>query len=1484
MATIRELRTKFEGTAKGLKSTIQGVRKDLSSIGTESEKATKKANRSFDEFQKNINNVDTSLKKLDKMDGFKRLQSSIKNARDEVQKYGKISETTLKSLQKNIAASETRFDKMGDSQRENFRDVEAAINETKRELNTLAAEGVISMKVLGAAANDAADEIDDIGNNNGFGDLTDDVADLNGELGDTKVRLKDTNRELEGTESGMDKLRGVVLDTNIVVRALRMSLVALVPAAVPVFATLTTSAMGFVSSLGAGVAGLGGFAAVAIPSLTSVFEATEELEKAQEKYNEAATDEERDKALEELNQIYAGLTEGQLKAVKALQEFKDNFADFRKQYDDPVANIFAKSLDTVMNLLQMFSPVIDSTIEGINNLMSGFDRSLQTKDIESFFGFLSSRAGPSIEAFGQSFGYVLRGVLNLMTAFAPQGQAMEQGLLNLTERFSEWTSNLQYTKGFQEFLDYSAATAPLVLGLFSNLWDILVNVSKLLAPVGHGMLIVLNYVTAGLSKLTEFANNVKNVLASLLSDNKAEGASILAQMGFDDKTIQMFIRAAQLIEININRIRTAVASMFSDDKGAAKDLLQQLGLSDEAINSILYMADLIRSAISNIPAAFDVAVALGKTAVNNFMRIFDTIYPYIAPLLSEIVSFVGGIVAQIVDFWKSDGQQIIEAAKNAFNFILSIVKFVMPAVMAVINTVWGSIKNIIQGGLNVIKGAIQLFTGIFTGDFSKMWEGIKNIFFGAIELIWGWINLTFIGRILKGVKLLFTGFKTAALAGWAAIKNLFSGNLGAIVGNLSTAWTTAWNATKTAFTSIWTFLRDTFNTLKALFTGTFNFFKTVLTTSWNAIWNTTKTVFNGIWNFLKGIFNFLRNTFNTAFNAYFRLVTTIWTRIWNTTKTVFNEIWNFLKSIFNFLKTTFTTAFNTYFRLVNTIWNRIWSVTKSVFQSVWNFLKGIFNTVRDFISGRVSSIYNSVKGAWDNIYSKTKSAFKNVYNTVKDWFGKIVDRAKELPGKIGDGIGKMKDKVTGGIKKVINSMTDILGKGVNGVIGGVNWVLEKLHVPEDKWVDTWDVPKYAKGTKGHPGGPAIVGDGRGSNAGQELIQTPDGKVALTPDTDTLMNLPKGSTVVSAKETRKLLDEIPAYANGISGKISGAISGIAKKGKGLYEVGKEKLSSFKDTASSTASAVKEGVKKGAKKIKDVAFNIWDYATNPGKLLKLAMKTLGFEIPTIPKPFGEAGKEAFSLATKGAHDFIRKKFDDFGSFDSNAPGNVKGWISAAISRTGVPTSWLGPLTTIAMKESGGRTGPSTINNWDINAKRGTPSMGLMQTIRPTFEAFKAKGWNDIMNPMHNAAAAINYIKSRYGNVHNVPGIRALREGRKYVGYADGGIVDTAQLAWIAEGGWAESIISHDPAKRARSQALWEETGYNLGFFDDYIPNLKDIVDMSGLERLGQQQVTLLMQLLDKDSDLYVDGKKLGKLIEKYVTEQQNRKKGRGGRFAT
>ena len=53
------------------------------------------------------------------------------------------------------------------------------------------------------------------------------------------------------------------------------------------------------------------------------------------------------------------------------------------------------------------------------------------------------------------------------------------------------------------------------------------------------------------------------------------------------------------------------------------------------------------------------------------------------------------------------------------------------------------------------------------------------------------------------------------------------------------------------------------------------------------------------------------------------------------------------------------------------------------------------------------------------------------------------------------------------------------------------------------------LPKYAKGTDYHKGGLAVVGDG-GKN---ELVIDPSGKMFVTPATDTIMNLPKGSKVL-----------------------------------------------------------------------------------------------------------------------------------------------------------------------------------------------------------------------------------------------------------------------------------------------------------------------------------------------------------------------------------
>ncbi|GEC04385.1 hypothetical protein SSP24_20400 [Streptomyces spinoverrucosus] len=100
------------------------------------------------------------------------------------------------------------------------------------------------------------------------------------------------------------------------------------------------------------------------------------------------------------------------------------------------------------------------------------------------------------------------------------------------------------------------------------------------------------------------------------------------------------------------------------------------------------------------------------------------------------------------------------------------------------------------------------------------------------------------------------------------------------------------------------------------------------------------------------------------------------------------------------------------------------------------------------------------------------------------------------------------------------------------------------------------------------------------------------------------------------------------------------------------------------------------------------------------------------------------------------------------------NLDGWIREALSimkAKGIPGSYHGLHKNI-MRESSGN--PNAINNWDINARNGIPSKGLLQVIPPTFKAYHVPGtsWN-IYDPVANITAAANYAADRYGSIDNV-----------------------------------------------------------------------------------------------------------------------------------
>lgn len=98
-------------------------------------------------------------------------------------------------------------------------------------------------------------------------------------------------------------------------------------------------------------------------------------------------------------------------------------------------------------------------------------------------------------------------------------------------------------------------------------------------------------------------------------------------------------------------------------------------------------------------------------------------------------------------------------------------------------------------------------------------------------------------------------------------------------------------------------------------------------------------------------------------------------------------------------------------------------------------------------------------------------------------------------------------------------------------------------------------------------------------------------------------------------------------------------------------------------------------------------------------------------------------------------------------------------------------------VIKRESNGD--PSVINTWDRNAQLGHPSKGLVQTIQPTFDAYKFKDHNNPLNGYDDLLAGIHYMKAIYGS-----GPSAFARVSGPMGYDSGGRVMKKQLAWLAE----------------------------------------------------------------------------------------------------
>ena len=116
---------------------------------------------------------------------------------------------------------------------------------------------------------------------------------------------------------------------------------------------------------------------------------------------------------------------------------------------------------------------------------------------------------------------------------------------------------------------------------------------------------------------------------------------------------------------------------------------------------------------------------------------------------------------------------------------------------------------------------------------------------------------------------------------------------------------------------------------------------------------------------------------------------------------------------------------------------------------------------------------------------------------------------------------------------------------------------------------------------------------------------------------------------------------------------------------------------------------------------------------------------------------------------------------------AQGGLDSWIAQALQVLDLPQNLAPGVKKIILAESGGN--PHAINLTDSNARRGTPSQGLMQTIPSTFRHYVAPEVADrpITDPVANITAGVNYMVDNYGINTVAAGGRSNAAG-SYIGY--------------------------------------------------------------------------------------------------------------------
>lgn len=554
----------------------------------------------------------------------------------------------------------------------------------------------------------------------------------------------------------------------------------------------------------------------------------------------------------------------------------------------------------------------------------------------------------------------------------------------IAEKFRAWTENPENMARMESFFEKMHTLASALIGLFGGL---AVAAGRALENMDPGPILAVFQILT--DKIAPALADLWNQVQSGAGENLVKIFDNLGTMLQKIVESGTFETVAKFISDLLVKVSEFLASDFGS---TVAGWLIPLGLFGGVLTTMIGPITTIISLLTG-PLAATIGVVAAVAAV------FATVWANSERFRESIGTLVSAVAGTFSEIWEKLLPKI-EALWEAFQELAGVIgdrlapviEFLVPIVQRVFNFLGDSISNVID----VFRGFINILIGIFTGDWSRVWEGVLTVFTAVWDQIVNVFNflkdyISFvwdaITSIIYNAGQVIYGFVTSV---WKGISEFFGPILEGIADtirnwgdNIQIWWNQFWTAVGEFFVNAWNASFEFINNILTNIADAIRNFGNNIQIWWNQFWTAVGEFFVNAWNAIYSFLNGILTTIADGIRNFGNNIQTWWNQFWTAVGNFFVTTWENIRS-------DAENIWNTIVSIATTIWNNIRDAIVGVAEDLWNTLAGWWDDITADVEGAWDGVAGVVEGIWNGIRDAIVNPIIDAYNTLTGWVEDIV--------------------------------------------------------------------------------------------------------------------------------------------------------------------------------------------------------------------------------------------------------------------------------------------------------------------------------------------------------------------------------------------------------------------------------------------------------------------------------------------------------------